>query len=390
MSIRNEIERYGRFPPVELRIKPLASPDNVVVLRNFLSYQYDSSLLVPVDTFSFTYAVPDDKRIWSDYFREGDIAQLYANNQVLATGIIDQIEYEVDAEFGEKITITGRDLMGQLEDQDAVSIDSTTIFGSRMTITGVYNALKVNTRIPALRLQDAPAGSYLFATEPGESKLAALMRFIEPLNVIAWMDPDGGLRIGRPNMAQPATNQIVVDRENRRSNCAGIKFTFASATVPNIIVPVWAGQEIVQSRVGVEQALKNKAEGPARLLSLNHRLPKCVVVSNPQGTDPQGFADVNRFRAGGSNILQAYAKREIARQNIKELSVQVVMPGHVDGDGNPFRVDTTFSVNTPRATRVPIELYCYQAQYKMDLDKGQMTNLFFTKKGTIVSDVKVQ
>lgn len=386
--MKRDIEKLGRFPGVELRIKPLSGAP-AIRLETFISYQFDSSMLTPVDTFSFTFAAPDDTRVFSDYFREGDIAELYCNDQIVATGIIDSVDVEISAEAGEKITVSGRDLMGQLEDQDAVSLDSTMIFGSNMTPTAVFQKLATNTRIRGLRLQDAPETAKLFATEPQESKLSALSRYLEPLNCIAWMDPNGTMVIGKPNMAQPITGAIIVDRKNRRANCMNLKVSFGAATIANVIVPVWAGQEVVQERVGKQQRLENAAEGPARLLGLGHRLPKCIMVSNPQGNSPQDFSSVNAIRAGGANLLGAYAKREMARQNVREILAQATLPSHCDGDGNPLVVDRTYSINYGRAFAQSIELYLFQVQYKLD-EGGQRTNLFFTKKGTIVSDVRVQ
>lgn len=395
MSLKEQIDQFGRFPPIELRIKPLASPSDVVVLYNFLSYSFDSNMLIPVDTFSFTFAIPADVKIWSDNFREGDIAQLYAGGQLLATGIIDSVDVEVDADHGERITVTGRDLMGQLEDQDAVSLDSRTIFGEQMTIDQVFKYLQVNTRFPRLRKQqtadiDAMRPAPLFATSPGESKLAALSRYLEPLNCIAWCDPDGTLVIGRPNMAQDSSGVIAIDHRNRWSNAMAIKASFSSATIPNIILPVWVGQETVQERVAPEQAMTNVAFGPARLLTLKHRLAKCVIVSSPTATNPQGFSDVNRFRVGGATLLQAYAKREIARQNVKEVLVQALLPGHLDNDGSPLRPDRVWVINFTKAFPGPIDLYCFGVQYRLDQERGQTSTLQFTKKGTIVSDVRVQ
>lgn len=395
MSLRSDIETAGSFPKVVLRIKPLQGGlKDVVVINNFLDYTFDTSILVPVDTFSFSYVAPDAEHIWSDYFREGDIVQLYGNDRTLATGLIDQVSVEVDPKNGERITITGRDLLGQFEDQDAVSIDSRWINAARASVRQVFTWLAKDTRISNLSVQRYvdPTPLPLFATQPGESKLAALSRYAEPVNTLFWSGPDGTLIFGRPNMAQPSKGEIIVSRQTRYANCLSMKAVFASATIPNVIIPLWLGQEGVQYRFAAQQALLNKAPGPRRLLSLGHRLPKSVIVSNPDATNPQGFADVNRLQstgAGGANVLQGYAEREIARQNIRELTVQATMAGHFDGNGDPFRPDTLYTINFPRALGGPLEMYCYQAQYRLDEKMGSITNLFFTKKGTIVANVRV-
>lgn len=270
------LEKDGRLPGVELRVQPLNGPGEARrpprTLTRFLSYEFDSSLLVPVDTFSFTFAVPDDPRPFSAYFREGDLVQLACDNVVLSTGIIDSVEVDVDARNGERITVQGRDLLSQLEDQDAISANSDPVFARSAAIEAVFKLLTSSTRIQRLRVQDAPTRAYLFATEPGETKLSALARYMEPLNVLAWMDPDGTLVIGRPNMLQEPRGTLVLDKGRRESNVLAMKAVYAAALVPNIFLPVWVGQETVQARVAKSQQLLNASVGPARLLRLGHQL----------------------------------------------------------------------------------------------------------------------
>lgn len=392
MSNSNDIARLGHFPTVELRIRPLDTAKPVLRINRFFSYKFDASILVPASSFSFTWSAPADRRVVSDYLQSGDIAYLTCADQVLSTGIIDSVDISVDRRVGERITVSGRDLMGQLQDQDSVNIDSSTIWGNNMTPLQVYQALSPNTRILALRLQDVPNSSspWLFATEPNESKLTGLLRYLEPLNYLAWMDPDGKLVIGRPNMVGNSRGVLTCDRNARSANVQSIRANFAESTVANVIVPVWAGQETVQERVGKEQQLQNIAEGPARLLTLGQKLPRAVVVSSPEGANVQTFNTVNRFRAGGSNILQAYAKREMARENVKELEVQANLYGHLDGNGVPLLFDQLYDINFDRAFRQPIQMYCHTVSYFLEEGDTQKTSLFFTKKGTIVSDIRVQ
>lgn len=374
------------FPSIELHIVPLQSPKLPFVLSNFLEYSFDNSLLVPVDSFSFSFVAPNDFSGYQAHFDEGDVAILYAAGVQLATGVITGIDDTVESDYGERVDVNGMDLMCQFEMQDAISIDSTPIFGQNITVSEVFNKLHIDTRINTLRLQNAPSLPYLFATEPGESKLAALSRYLEPLNCLAWMDPDGAMRIGRPNMAQDPMGDLVLDKKYRRCNVINMKSSSSASTIPNIIVPLWLGQENVVARVGRTQGLVNAAKGPRSLLAHGWRIPKCVTVSNPQGGSPQDLSVVNDIRAGGGNLLNAYAKREMARQNTREKIVQVTMPGHFDAKGNPFRVDTVFNVYFDRA-QIQEKMYVFHANYTMKEAVGPRTNLFLTRLGTIVSDI---
>lgn len=389
------VSESGRMPPVSLMIRPLAESGGSLVsqmssapiyLDRFLSYSFTSSILIPVDTFSFTLAAPDGPPV-SDLVNEGDVVSIFANDIPIATGIIDQTQIQIDPNSGEQATLSGRDLMAQLEDQDAISLDSTPMFANSLPIASVVTRLISDTRITKYELRGAPSRSYLFATEPGESKLAALQRFLEPLNCVAWMGPTGHVIVGKPDMSSEPVGKIYVRKADRQSNALSMSVTRAAATIPNVIVPVWSGQELTVDRVGKQQRLNNAAKGPSRLFKLGHRLPKTVVVSTPQATDPQGLSAVNAIAAGGGDLLQSYAKRELARANVAEMIVQAVVPSHFNEHGEPYVTDTVYHVEYDRGG-VDELMYLFQCDYDMTAESGQRTNLYFCRLGTIVSDVK--
>lgn len=399
-AISRTIEKEGRFPSVSLIIKPLdaTAPSNgvgglvasllgqSVSIERFLSYQFSASILVPVNSFSFQFVAPDGPPL-PDQVKEGDIAVISANDVTIATGIVDVVEVETDSETGEKGVVNGRDLMSQLEDQDAISLDSKPIWANSFTVVNAVRKLLDNTRITSVESRDVPSSTYLLATEPGESKLAALQRFLEPLNCVAWNGPDGRLIVGKPNMAQRATGRLILNREKRVSNVLSMRATRSSTSIPNAMVPVWIGQETTVDRVSPEQVLLNGAAGPSRLFRLGHRVPKSVVVSTPTATDPQGLSSINALKAGGANLLQSYAKRELARRNVSELVVQVVVPGHFNELGEPFQVDTVYYIEYDRGN-VYENMFLFQCDYELTESGGQRTNLWFCKLGTIVADTR--
>lgn len=388
-SLQRQLDKSGRLPPVQLIIKPLDGSPQISVTQ-FLSYSFNSNIMVPVDSWSFNFAAPDDATPFPERVKEGDICVLLANGQTIATGIVDQIEIETDEEFGEKITVTGRDLMGQLEDQDAISFDSKPLWANKFTVRQALEALLHNTRIPGVELRDAPAKAYLFATEPAEKKLAALQRYLEPLNCVAWSGPSGKLIVGRPNMAQKPIGTLILSRARRIANVTNIRVTRSATQIANIVVPIWSGQENVTDRVAPEGVLYNAAAGPTRLRKLGHRVPKTVVVSSPSGADPQELSGINALAvAGGSNILQAYAKREIARENQKEMIVQVSLPGHFNENGDPFLVDQVYKIEYDRGS-VDEAMYLFSVDWQVSEEGGQKSVLTFCRLGTIVSDVRAR
>jgi prophage tail gpP-like protein len=373
------------------------------VLQDFISYSFSSSILIPVDTFSFTFAAPDGPPFY-EQVKEGDQAVLEANGYSVSTGVIDSIEIGIDGDGGEMVTVTGRDLLCQLEDQDAISVQDKPIWANRAPLIQAVKTLVENTVIQKVVLQDAPTGNYLFATEPGETKLSALQRFCEPLNCIFWLSGDGSLVVGKPNMRQAPAGEIIVSKSRRYSNVTAIKVLRSSTQIPNIIVPIWSGQEATQDRTPVGQRIYNAAAGPNRLRSLKWNVPKGVVVSAPNGSDAQSLSQINTIelangqrlrdevfpivgdQAAGGSILQAYAKREIARANHKEVIVQASLPGHYNDNARPFQVDTCYNVSYDRGS-IEEKMYLFQVEYSMDRS-GQRTLLYFCRLGTIVADVR--
>jgi prophage tail gpP-like protein len=392
----SELQRYlaknGRFPPVTLQVLPIDGSRQPVEFNRFSSYSFVTSVIVPVDSFQFTMRNPTLEGSLLNFVRDGDIAVLKANGQVVCTGIVDTVNVKTGPDVGEEVVVQGRNLLSQLEDQSTVNDVDDPIWGNRMGFDAVINALIMNTRINFYRTQQAPTlpSLPLFATEPGESKLSALMRYLEPLNCLVWSDADGTAVLGRPDMGGDVLGSFMMDRENRAANCLSIQANYSSTRIPNIVLPIWTGQETVQSRVTKEQAVPNNAKGPKRLLSQGHRVTKCVVVSNPQGSDPQALSQTNQLvLSGGSNVLQAYAKRELARANVGELGVQVNIKGHYNSDLDPIMPDTNYQIVYPRAS-VNEDMYLHTVEYGMEEKEGQRTSLFFCKKGAIVADVSVQ
>lgn len=385
MTLGADIAKNGRFPPIELAITPLEGAP--FIIKTFLNYSFSSSIMVPVDSFSFEFSAPDDKRPLNEILKSGDIVQVRANRKAIATGFIDMVDMTINEE-GETIMISGRDLIAQLEDNDAIDAKNAPIFANKYTVNQVFALLIKNTRIRStLVLQDAPTKAYLFATEPQETKLTALLRYLSPLNVLPWSLPDGSVKIGRPNMAQAPKGRLYINKAQRKSNVLSIRSTRNTTRVPNVIVPIWTGQELVNNRVGQQQALNNARPEPARLRRLGHRVIKTVVVSTPQGDSAQELSDINNLEVGGQNLLQAHAKRELARENVNEHIVQVEAAGHYNSLGEPYVTDTTYRIQCDRAG-IDEVMYLFSVDYGLSEEGSQRSILKFCPLGTIVSDIK--
>ena len=401
-ALLSYLDRFGRFPPVTLSIKPLSNPDQEIFLDKFISYSFLSSILIPVDTFTCEVFYEPVRGILRP--REGDIFILRANGIPLATGIIDQLDMDTDASTGTKLTVQGRDLLGTWEDQDAVSINSTIAYANKYSVSQVIRVLAQDSRIDPNKIifRNMTKTPYLFATQPGESKLSALQRYIESLDVYFWMNGDGRIIVGKPDVlgVNGRKGTFYLLKQKRRANVLSMRSMRAASTVPGLIVPLWNGQESTQSRNRSLSPVVNKDPRVQRLMSLGHRIPKAVVVSTPEGATPQDLSEINALivgrqnaaqqklsKAGASTILQAYAKREMAKQNMKALGIQCTVAGHYNDSAEPLVVDQTYRVQYD-VDEIDEDMFLYEVEYSMSENEGQRTRMGFCTQYSLVSDVR--
>ena len=228
----------GQFPPLSLQIIPLdrtpyADGSYGFRIDRFLSYSFQSSVVQPVQSFSFTF-VYDEDIAFREYVTEGDIVQIQigegAAETLLATGIIETVDVDVDA-HNEIVTVHGRNLLGLLDDQHLYRINGDTSSG-KMTPAQVMDRMKLDTRFQKVRFQNIDLNAHFFATEVGESKLQAITRYLEPRNALIWQDPDGTVVLGKPNMlplstrdlsAEAAGLAMVVNKKRGVANCLSMR-----------------------------------------------------------------------------------------------------------------------------------------------------------------------
>jgi hypothetical protein len=310
---------------------------------------------------------------------------------------------------GTRLSIQGRDLLGQWEDQDAVSPDSTIIWSNKATILQIVNHLSLSTRINPNNMLTpmAPTQPYMFATQPGESKVSAMQRYCEALDLYFWMDGNGNLNVGRPNMyGADIGSPYLVGPQDRLfclkngGNVLSIRSSRNTTQIPNLLLPIWNGQETVQNRISKSQCLLNNSEGPRRLYQLGHVTQKAVIVSTPDGASPQDLANLNELivagqqqntsgltQAGANTILQSYAKRAISRANVRELNVQCSVPGHFNTAAAPYVVNSVYNIQYD-ADGVDENMFLYEVEYSLSEDDGPKTRLNFCRQTALVSDVR--
>lgn len=389
--LAKNLSETGRNPSVKLEVHPLDTSKRPYTLDQFNAYTFSSSILIPVDTFSFTFKLPIDPRRNkpADLPQEGDTVQLSVANVPISTGYIDAVEI-VTNESGTAVTIVGRDILGVLEDNDAVNSETGALWGNHENIDNVVTRLTDGTRLSGknyeLRGIERTTQS-LFATFPGESKLASLQRFLYPINALAWTTGDGTLILGRPSFSAGSLGTIGIQMLSgpRGSNVLDMRIRRASGQIANAVLPIWSGMESVQDLVGKQNIVFNAAEGPSRLHKGGHKILRAAVTSAPDAADRKdGLAEAVRLVAEGANYLQNTAARIIAAENVSELTVSALVVGHINENGDPFVADQIYRVMHD-AAGLDKNLYLQGVTYQLNEDGGQTTALEFINLNTIVA-----
>jgi prophage tail gpP-like protein len=361
-------------------------------LKTFSSYSFDRNLMVPASPFRFTAEGVD--RAVRKSIRSADTVELYVKNSEgqsvqLATGFIDETDTHVTP-TGVSYLLTGRDTIGQLVDNAAVDSSNRIIHAgqSELTLLGLAQQLRLGTRIPSpVKSQRAPQAPILFQTNPGETKVNALQRYLEYTNCLVWSLPNGQMVVGKPNMAQapmgelrlsysdPARNNCLEARSRRNTNTAirkiAVQLQALSITDPSLITQVNADREV------------RKVSGSLAGRSV-YRL-----FSQGNGTDA-----VNQLvQVGNSSTPQqigyTLARRELAQSNMQVLEAEIVVKGHINDSGVPYQIDQVYSVFI-EDDDVAENMYVYAAKYDMTKDRGRTTTLRLVRLGTIVADVPVR
>jgi hypothetical protein len=82
-ALQSYLAKNGRFPAITLQVKPIEAGRKSIEINQFTEYSFKSSVLVPVDSFSFKVRNPTLKGSLYDFIRDGDIAILKANGQII-------------------------------------------------------------------------------------------------------------------------------------------------------------------------------------------------------------------------------------------------------------------------------------------------------------------
>lgn len=375
--------------PIELDFTKSVSSGSAAItsLRTFTSYSFDRNILVPASAFRFT--APGVEKARRTAIRSGDNATLWAINSVgkkiqIATGFVDETDTHIVPGQVDYV-ITGRDTMGQLVDNDCVDAQNRVINTQDITLDGMLALLINSTRIPQGynqgKTQNIPNGTLLFQTRGGETKISALQRYLDLTNCLLWSAPDGSLILGKPNFSQSLSGSITMSSSNPSQNNAleARSRRNVNQTIRQIVSQLQTMEQVdasIYTKINNDKDVQ--AVAPALVGRSVYR-----VFSYGQGADAANTVTaIGNQNGNPQGIGDQLSLREIARENMRVLDVEVVIRGHLNSNDLPYNIDQIYSI-TIEDDDVNEDMYVYSCSYEMTIEHGMLTHLRLCRLGTI-------
>jgi prophage tail gpP-like protein len=186
-------------------------------IKNFSSYSFERTILTPASAFRMT--APDIDQAARRAIRSGDTVQLLLTNPAgqrvpVATGILDETDTHVSPANVEYL-LSGRDFLGQLVDNSVIDSANAIQNTQQVSLETIWKIVSKGTRVPAgYTPQQVPNGTFIFQTNPGETRINALQRYLEFANCLVWTKPNGQVVLGKPNFTQGTRGRFVLSSSN--------------------------------------------------------------------------------------------------------------------------------------------------------------------------------
>lgn len=377
--------------PIVIDSKPANNTSGVFTnsINTFNSYSFDRNILTPASAFRFT--APGIEKTVRMAIRSGDMVALYAvddNNKKwpLATGIVDETDTHIVPNSLEYV-LTGRDTLGQLVDNASVDIANKIINTENVTLQTFLQTLIANTRIPQGFVPSPgglPNGKLLINTNIGETKINALQRYLDFMNCLIWSNAQGQAIIGKPNFAQDTSGHLVMDFSDSRKNnlleCRVRRNT-------NQAIRQISTRLQTQAQVDAGQFTTNNQDDDMKKV-VAYKVGRSVsnIFSYGQGSDAANQIVAVGNQSGSPQVLgAAYSRREIARENVKVLDVEVVVEGHFNEAGTPYNIDQIYDVQIEDED-VNEEMYVYSCNYELTLEHASLTRMRLCRRGNTLVD----
>jgi prophage tail gpP-like protein len=371
--------------PVEIDFTKAVAKGKPISLKNFTSYTFDRNILIPAAAFRFT--APSVDKTERLQVRSGDVASVWVPcpdnvKRQIATGIVDETDTHITPTNVEYL-LTGRDMIGQMIDNAAVDSANNIINAENISLGKLVTFLIKGTRMPQefVKTDDVPNLKLLFNTNPGETKINALQRYLEFTNCLVWTLPNGQLKIGKPNFTRNTDGVLILsasDSSNNNMMEARVRRNLNQA-IRQIVSQLQSGGNINPTPF----TKHNNDKDMKSVASANVGRSVYETFSYGSGMDAANtVTQVGNQSGNPRQIGDEYSLRKMAMDNMKVLDVEAVVRNHYNENFQPYDVDQIYSVQIEDEDLFE-DMYVYSCSYELTLEHGMVTRMKLCRIGTI-------
>lgn len=395
-----------RNPELETIVLELAESRQRI--DTFLEYSFHSDFLQQPQTFSFTMAGASLDASLKAQIKIGAKVALYVDNNLQATGYIDNVSHRYDRSGGYILTLEGRDALGyaihgHIDDRIQFSSQMTLLqllqavfrpFGfkeylsdvdaNRNVLTGAIHGIgrtKKGRPIKSAKLHECQP-------KFGEGAYAFAARVAQRFGFHIWASADGGtIIVGEPEYEQDPLYQIHhrIDDGGFRNNVLDGTITY-DGTQPAILYCWGEAGDVPFRKSHTSCGIYNPFVTSPDFTDIKKRRPEVTKFLNEIRPDaivtpfarPMYLHDDD---AHTQEQLEAYAKREMSLYTRKSLVCQYSVAGHTS-NRHPWTVDTIVEVDDEYGS-VHEPMWIQERTFTKSRSSGTRTSLTLIRKETL-------
>lgn len=293
---------------------------------NWTSYEVEAEFTTPTDGWRVEASSPTAAQISS--LTPGSVVMLLLGQSVLLQGRMDGIELRRTRSAGTVVTLSGRDLAGQLVD----CCPPTSWSWRNITLKALAEKALQDLGIPASVSADTGALQVLdrAKSEVGETYWQVLDRYARRARLLVWMTPAGVLRIGRPNYSSTPVARLVNGATPGTSRYTNIEETLHV----NNISQRFSSIQVLGQSAGSDSLFGSSVahlRGQASDAELT-----AAGLTRPLVLDAGGLKS--------SAEAKARAEWEVSSRRYHGRSLQYVVGGHGPSVSTPWALDSMVEV----------------------------------------------
>jgi len=174
------------------------------------SYEIDSDLLIAADAWQFE--LPPAASLLPNYVDVGKSIKLTLDGETVLTGVIDDIDEPIGKDK-RTITLSGRDLAGQLLDCSAPIFD-----GQELNLSQILSQFLKPFNTPYDIEAPSTAIRQKITVDVGETVWEAISKAAEANGLWQWFTPDGVLKVGEPNPKTAIVAHLILRMDGVGNN----------------------------------------------------------------------------------------------------------------------------------------------------------------------------